>query len=138
VMGHMNVGYYAMIFAQASRQMTSLAGITEAYIAQERSGAFMLRNYSQFISEARAGETVDVYTRLVAGSEKRVQYMHFMVNRDENRLTATMEVLTTHADLVARRSTPFPPEIVANIERVIAEHNQLDWSSAPTCGLLAP
>jgi len=138
VMGHMNVGYYGMIFARASRQMTSLAGITEAYIERERKGAFMLRNFSQFIAEARLGTTLDVYTRLVAGSAKRVQYMHFMIDRDKGRLAATMEVLTTHADLVARRSAPFPPAIIENIQRIIAEHDQLDWSGAPTCGLLAP
>lgn len=139
IMGHMNVGYYSLVFARAARQMTSLIGVTPAYIERERKGAFMLRNFTQFIAESYLGDELVVYSRVVAYSEKRYQYMHFMVNTTQgDQLAATMEALTTHADLVERRSIAFPLEIIANIEHYITEQRVVDWSQAPLCGVLSP
>ncbi|MEO0562942.1 MAG: thioesterase family protein [Chloroflexota bacterium] len=138
LMGHMNVGAYGVVFADASREMTARVGVTEVYVAERRLGAFMLRNFSQFIAEAHEGQVLSVYTRVVARSAKRYQYMHFMLNDTTGLMAATCEVLTTHADLETRRSAPFPPEVIAQIDTFIADHNTIDWTEAPLCGLLAP
>jgi acyl-CoA thioester hydrolase len=138
IMGHMNTGYYSLVFSRASRETTNQMGVTVEYVQAERKGAFMLRNFTQFITEAYLNDTLNVYSRVIARSDKRVHYMHFMVNETHNRLAATMEVLTTFADLVERRSTKWPPHIRDTIDRTIAEHNVVDWSDAPVCGVLKP
>jgi len=138
IMGHMNTQHYCSLYAQASRAITRLTGVTEDYVDEQRKGAFMLKNFTQFIAEARAGDQLAVYTRLIARSEKRYQYMHFLVNETHDRLAATMEVLSTHADLDARRSAPFPPEIADGLDALIAEHDQIDWTDAPLSGVLGP
>lgn len=138
LMGHMNTMHYWELFSVASRKITSLIGVTAEYVAEERRGAFMLRNFTQFIAETHLGDELTVYTRLIARSEKRFQCMHFMVNSKAANLTATMEVLSTHANLETRRSEAFPLEIVKTLDEMIAEHGNIDWSEAPLCGILAP
>lgn len=138
LMGHMNVGYYGIFFANAAREMTHLLGVTLDYIDRERKGAFMLRQFTQFIAEAYLHDEMAIYTRVIARSDKRYQYMSFMVNKTQNRLAATMESLSTHADLELRRSAPFPPHLIANLDDYIARHNQLDWHDAPLSGILSP
>ncbi len=138
IMGHMNTMHYWEMFSLASRALTSLTGVTAGYVQQARRGAFMLKNFTQFIAEAHHGDHLVVYSRLIARSDKRYQYMHFMVNESTDRLAATMEALSTHADLDARRSTPFAPDIAARIDAIIAEHDRIDWQDAPLCGVLSP
>ena len=138
IMGHMNTMYYWELFSKASRQLTSLTGVTDRYVAQRQLGAFMLKNVTQFIAEVHHGETLTVYTRLIARSHKRYQYMHFMVNETHDKLAATMEALSTHADLQARRSAPFPADVAATMDTLIAAHNLFDWTKAPLSGVLSP
>jgi acyl-CoA thioester hydrolase len=76
---------------------------------------------------------VAVRSRLLDRSEKRLHYMHFMVNETTGALAATQEAMGTHADLTRRRSAPWPPDITANLDALIAEHNVLPWE-APLSG----
>jgi len=107
-------------------------------VAVRRRGAFMLKNFTQFIAEAHQGDELAIYTRLIARSDKRYQYMHFMVNETHDRLAATMEALSTHTDLNARRSAPFPASIAATMDMMITTHDQFDWTDAPLSGVLSP
>ncbi len=138
IMGHMNTMHYWEMFSKASRQLTSLTGVSETYVAVRRRGAFMLKNFTQFIAEAHQGDELAIYTRLIARSDKRYQYMHFMVNETHDRLAATMEALSTHTDLKARRSAPFPASIAATMDMMITTHDQFDWTEAPLSGVLSP
>ncbi|MEL6148763.1 MAG: thioesterase family protein [Chloroflexota bacterium] len=138
IMGHMNTMYYWELFSKASRNMTSLTGVTAAYVEEHKRGAFMLRNFTQFVSEAHLGDDLTVYTRLVARGSKRYQAMHFMVNETTDRLAATMEILSTHANLTERRSAMFPPHIAHKMDHIIAAHNEIDWTDAPLSGVLSP
>ncbi|MEM6283965.1 MAG: thioesterase family protein [Chloroflexota bacterium] len=138
LMGHMNTMHYWELFSRASRNVTSLTGVTAAYVEEHQRGAFMLRNFTQFIAEAHTGDELTVYTRMVARGSKRFQCMHFMVNETRNTLAATMEVLSTHASLTERRSAVFPPHIGRKIDLMIATHNEIDWTDAPLSGILSP
>ncbi|MFQ5614793.1 MAG: hypothetical protein ACE5H9_21945 [Anaerolineae bacterium] len=52
-------------------------------------------------------------------------------------MAATMEELVSHADLVARRTSPFPPQIRARLRAQMDEQSRLDWD-APVCGIIRP
>lgn len=138
VMGHMNTQHYGVLFSLASRQLVSLIGVDDPYVYRTQQGAFMLKNFTQFIAEAHLNDVLHVRTRLIARGERRYHYMHFLLNETHDKLAATMEALTTHADLSARCSAAIPPEIAAQIDAVIAQHNAIDWTDAPLCGVLAP
>ncbi len=134
-MGHMNVQWYVALFDKAVDGFFASFGMDSHYFINHKSGAFALQQFIHYLAEVHVGETVAIYIRIVALSAKRLQFVHFMVNETTGKLAAIMEVLCTHTDLELRRASPFPPDVAAQIEAILAEHNQLDWQ-APLSGTI--
>jgi len=61
--------------------------------------------------------------------------MHFLINETTGRLAATMEALSSHAYLNARRKSPFPERFATALDALISSHKQLDCQ-APLCGVI--
>ena len=136
VMGHMNIRWYMALFDEAAWGLFASFGIDVSYCKVAKSGAFALKQFINYLAEVHIGETVVVHTRILGFSAKRVHFMHFMVNETTGKLAATMEVLGAHADLVARRTSPFPPPIVAGLEAILQKDAALSWD-APICGVIS-
>lgn len=135
MMGHMNVMWYTHLFSQATGGLFHLVGMNREYFESNQFGSFALAQFFRYLREVRAGEQVTLRSRILGRSEKRFHAMHFMTKGDELVLAATSEFLGTHVDLTTRRSSPFAPHIVANLDRLIREHTTLDWE-APTSGAI--
>jgi acyl-CoA thioester hydrolase len=134
-MGHMNIRWYMALYDDAEWDFFSAFGLDNEYYQTQHSGGFSLQQFVRYLAEVKIGDTVSVRMRMLDRSPKRIHYMNFMVNETQNVLASTMEALTTHADLNARRSSPFPPPIAARIDAIIAEHRALTWE-APLCGAI--
>ncbi len=137
VMGHMNIRWYMALFDEAAWNFFATFGIDVAYTKSANAGAFALQQFITYLAEVHIGETIVVRTRLLGYSAKRVHFMHFMINETTSTVAATMEVLGAHADLSARRTSPFPSPIVAKLEQILQTNADLDWE-APICGVIKP
>ncbi|MEL6308370.1 MAG: thioesterase family protein [Chloroflexota bacterium] len=137
VMGHMNVRYYMALFDEGGWSFFRALGMDEAYYRDNNAGGFALRQYITYVAEARVNETVAVHTRIIARSDKRIHFVHFLVNESNQTVSATMEGIGSHADLTQRRTSPYPLHIVAKMDAMLSEHNALEWD-APLCGILEP
>jgi len=137
VMGHMNVRHYLGIFDEASWQMFASFGMDHAYYERKLGGTSALQQFISYLAEVHLSETVAVYGRLLGRSSRRIHFILFMVNETTGKLAATLETISSHADLELRRTSPFPEVIAANIDRLIETHNQLDWQP-PLCGVIVP
>lgn len=135
IMGHMNVRWYVTLFSRAVGGLFNEIGMTKEYFAPGKAGSFALRQFINYLAEVRAGEDVSVHTRLFDSSEKRIHLVHFMVNESRQVLAATMEALISHADLELRKTSPFPPEIAARIDTLVARSLGLSWQP-PLCGAI--
>ncbi len=136
LMGHMNVRHYLGIFDDATWQFFASFGMDHHYYTASGNGSMALQQFIFYVAEVRADETVSIRSRLFGRTPKRLHCMHFMINDTTERLAATVESLVSHADLSARRASPYPPEIAAEIDIILAGHNQLDWQ-APLCGAIS-
>ncbi len=137
VLGHMNVREYMGVFDDAAWHFFASFGMNQAYYEQAHSGAFALRQFINYLAEVHVGETVAVHSRILARSAKRVHFMQFMLNETTGKLAATIEVLGSHADTIARRTSPFPEEIAQKIDAIITQQDAFSWD-APLCGILRP
>lgn len=137
IMGHMNIRWYMALFDEAAWGFFASFGMDEAYCRSQQAGGFALKQHIHYLAEVHAGETVAVRTRILGRSAKRIHFMHFLINETTNRLSATMEVLGAHADMIIRRTTPYPPELVARIDATLQEQRALAWD-APLCGVIQP
>jgi acyl-CoA thioester hydrolase len=132
---HVNVRYYMTIFDEAGYPMISNLGLTPEFHVQHGTGGFDLEHHLHYLNEVLIGDRVAVYYRLLARSAKRIHYMMFLINETQQKLAATYECVNSFANLVERKTAPYPPEIAARIDAVLAQHQQLDWA-APVCGVM--
>ncbi len=137
VMGHMNIRWYMAIYDDAAWGFFADFGLDTHYYSTTDGGAFALKQFVCYLAEVHVGDTVSIYSRLVGYSAKRLHFIHFMVNETQGKLASTLEVLGAHADLIKRRTSPFPDQVVTQLATMLAEHNKLDWD-APLCGIIHP
>ncbi len=133
-MNHMNVRWYMALFDTASWKFFEAFGMDADYYAQGF-GGFALKHYIQYLAEVRVGETVAIHNRVLERSAKRIHFMLFMVNETTGKLAATLEALGSNADMRVRRTAPYPDDLAARIDGILAQHQQLDWD-APVCGII--
>jgi acyl-CoA thioester hydrolase len=136
-MGHMNVMWYTHLFSEAAWGLFQMVGLTREHFAAHRTGSFALSQHFRYLKEVRLGQHVTLRSRVLGRTAKRWHTMHFMTIDDLDALAATSEVVSTYVDLTVRRSAPMPPVITDAIDRLLADHTQLDWD-APVCGAMAP
>lgn len=136
-MGHMNVMWYTHLFDQATWAFFAQVGMDKAYFEEHSAGCAALEQHTHYLAELRHGANVSLRSRALGRSPKRLHFMHFMVNEDAGVLAATTEIVGIHIDRDARRSSPLPASIAATIDRLLAEHQALNWD-APVCGLMEP
>lgn len=134
-MGHMNVRWYLAFFDDAAWKLFESFGMTYEYYQENQAGGFALQHIIRYLAEVRLGETVAIHGRIITRTEKRVQFMYFMVNETTNTLAATLEGVGAHADMTIRRTAPYPPQIAEVLDKIIAAHQALDWD-APLSGAI--
>ncbi|MGB0388683.1 MAG: thioesterase family protein [Ardenticatenaceae bacterium] len=136
-MGHMNIQWYMALSNYAIPNFFDSFGAGIAYLKSGENGIFALKHHLQYLAEVRVGETVAMHTRVLGRSAKRLHFMQLMINESTGKLACTIEVLNSHIDMTIRRTSPYPPHIAAQIDQLLAKHQQLDWD-APVCGAIKP
>jgi acyl-CoA thioester hydrolase len=137
LMGHMNVRWYMAIYNGAWRDFFASIGMTEEFFNRQQAGGFALKHFIRYYAEVCEGETVAVRTRIIGRSEKRIHFVHFMVNESTRKLASTLEALGSYADMRIRKTAPYPQEIAALIDEKTEEYSKLDWDP-PLCGCIEP
>lgn len=129
VFGHMNIQYYIKLFNDSIFAMCTDFGMDMAYFQQSHLGMFAVEQHIKYLREVRVGDTIATYSRFFARSDKRLHFMHFMVNETQQTLASTVEILALHVDRVERKSATFPEAIAAQVDERLIEHNALDWDA---------
>jgi acyl-CoA thioester hydrolase len=133
--GHMNMRWYVALFDDAGDELHDRVGLTPDFHRSHRTGTVDLEHHTHFLNEVMPGDTVAVYSRLVARSAKRLHYMMFLVNETRGKLAAIFECMNAFVDLTVRRTAPFPPEIIGKIDAWLDRDLKLDWP-APVSGAM--
>ena len=132
----MNIQHYLGIYDEAGMPFFSSFGLDDSYFRVDRKGIFDLEHHLHYLAEVHVGDTVAVYSRLLARTSKRLHGMWFIVNETRGQLSNTFEFVTSHADLEARRTSPFGDDLATKFDAEIAKYSQLIWE-APICGIMS-
>lgn len=125
--GHMNIGYYSVIFDQALDRPWPLLGLGYDNIAADgKSGhsTFALESHVTYQREVREGDPLDFTFQVVDVDAKRIHYFMTMLHRRERWLAATLESISMCIDMTTRRSAPWPDESAARLQSVFEAHRQ--------------
>ncbi len=123
--GHMNVGYYLLVFEDAARHFFAQIDVSEAYRRRTNHAHFATETHIVFEREVREGDALRFESRILGATDKAIDGMHFMYHAGEGYLAATNQVMYLPVDLARRRAAAFPDDAMARIRAVADAHAKL-------------
>jgi len=107
-LGHMNNMWYAAKFDEGSWVAASHLGFTPSHLRETRTGLATVEQVTTFKRELLAGDSVEVWTRILEVRERVIRMEHAMHNVETGELCATLAITAVHIDLDERRAAPIP------------------------------
>jgi acyl-CoA thioester hydrolase len=123
--GHMNVGYYTLLFDKALDLPWEKLGIYSAQIIATGKSSFALESHITYQRELQLGDPLTFKLQMLDFDAKRVHYFLRMFHATERYLAATCEQISICMDMNLRRSTTWSEEPLARIAALHAAHQML-------------
>jgi acyl-CoA thioesterase FadM/ketosteroid isomerase-like protein len=115
-MGHMNVAWYVHLFDRGIWTFFGRHGLDQQAMHQAQRGMFALEENLRYLSELREGQALHVHTGVLEVRPKTVRLLQYMVDQANQKVAAVREVVAAHIDLTNRRSAPFAPDVLAQLQ----------------------
>ena len=119
-MGHMNVMWYVGKFDEAVWNLFARIGLTPSYLRESRRGMAAVEQTIRYQRELVAGDVVAVRSEVTAVHEKAIEIRQTLVNLEDGRPAAVMDLVGVHLDTVARKSVPFAAAVAAQARALLA------------------
>ncbi|WP_290812886.1 thioesterase family protein [Ferrovibrio sp.] len=123
--GHMNVGFYNVIFDQALDKFFTPFDLDWNYVQRTNLSTFVLETHVCYLQEVLEGDALRFTFQLLGADAKRIHYFMNMYHAEKGYLAATSEQILVHVDLATRRSCPFPEPQRRLFENMLAGHGKL-------------
>ena len=101
--GHMNESRYGQVFSDAADAVLAHVGAGPDYVSAGLS-FFTVSTKIDYLLETRAGETIQVVTRVLLGEGKKLKLRHEMRRASDGSVHATCEQFLLHVSLETRKS----------------------------------
>lgn len=124
--GHMNVGYYHVVFDLAAEPFFEWLGLTESYRKTHGATTFALESHLHFLREVMVDAPLRFEARLLDFDHKRIHFYQEMFHATEGYLAASYESLSVHVDMAARRTSPMAASLSERLAAVKAAHAGLE------------
>jgi len=122
--GHMNVGYYAVIFDKALDLPWDMLGLGSASIEATGRSSFSLETHVTYQHEVREGDPLDFTFHLIDFDAKRIHFFMTMLHARERWLAATSESISICIDMTTRRSATWPDDRLARLHALYETHSR--------------
>jgi acyl-CoA thioester hydrolase len=110
--GHLNMGFYLVVFDMATDQLWPHLGLGAEFKAQGL-GTFAAETWVNYVRELAGGMPLSCTNEVLAFDDKRLIARHHMLHAEEGWLAAENEVLYLCVDLSVRRVTRWPEAVLA-------------------------
>ena len=123
--GHLNDGYYVVVFSEAIDALMVLIGLDEAGRAQTGHSIFTMESHINYLQELKQGHDIEVRTQILGSDAKRLHICQNMLLAGTDTLLAASEQMLLNVDMSGPRAAPFAPEILAKVQVFTAAHRDL-------------
>jgi acyl-CoA thioester hydrolase len=123
--GHMNDGYYAVAFTEATEALLDYLGLGAAYREQTGCGMYTAESHLCFFRSVRAGTRLRYATHLLGADAKRLHAFHRMTDAGTGEEMAANELMFLHVDTGTEQVTPMPPQRRAAAGALASRHAAL-------------
>lgn len=111
-MGHMNVQFYTAFFDEATWHFFAEIGITPGYLRENHRGMAAVEQRTLYKQELHAGALIRITSELLEMKPKGIRFLHRMYNCETGEEAASTELFAVHIDAEARKSVPFPEDLI--------------------------
>lgn len=123
--GHLNMAYYMVLFDQCVDAAFEEFGLGPNYAQERQASFYTLEIHVTYLQELHLADKVDVSLQLLDYDAKRTHYFEEIRHAEKGFLAATAECICMHVDLAAKRSSPFPDDVLARIGVMHDRHKHL-------------
>jgi acyl-CoA thioester hydrolase len=120
--GHMNVGYYTLLFDKALDLPWSRLGIYSQQLLESGMSSFALESHLTYQRELKLGDQLQFKFLMLDYDLKRVHYFLQMYHATQKYLAATCEQISICMDMKVRRSAPWSQAALSSIAAVHEAH----------------
>ena len=123
--GHMNMGYYLVVFDLATDEWMRFIGLDAAHRMARGVTTFCLEAHVTYHREVRERDPLRFTTRLLAFDAKRLHYIHEMYHAESGYLAATNELMSLHVSQETRRGASMAAPVLERLGRIQRSHERL-------------
>lgn len=122
--GHLNMGYYTVLFDRGADQAYEGLGFGPDYAAARRLTTYTAEFHVRYIRELHEGDRVRVSFRMIDHDDKRFHAWQELWHED-GWLAATGEGVALHVDMTGPKVVPMPEDILARVAAMQRAHAAL-------------
>ncbi|MEM6482234.1 MAG: thioesterase family protein [Pseudomonadota bacterium] len=115
--GHLNMGYYSVLFDLAADEAYQTLGFGPDYLAQTGHTTYTAEFHIRYLREVKQSDRLQVSFRVIDFDAKRFHTFQEMYHTD-GWLAATGEGLALHVDTSGPNVAPMPTEIQSKLARI--------------------
>jgi acyl-CoA thioesterase FadM len=125
--GHLNIRHYLGIASEGLDESLVPLGILQNWPRVADQAVFTAEHHLTYLAELRTGDRISVRVRLVGRSERAAHAVVYLVDETHQRLSYVMEEIFLHVDMSTRRTSPWPEDVEAALDRRVADDQSLPW-----------
>jgi acyl-CoA thioester hydrolase len=125
--GHLNIRHYLGIASEGLDESLVPLGILQNWPRVADQAVFTAEHHLTYLAELRTGDKISVRARLVGRSERAAHAVVYLVDETHQRLSYVMEEILLHVDMTTRRTSPWPEDVAAALDRRVADDQSLPW-----------
>ncbi len=122
-MGHMNVMWYVGKFDEATWHLLASVGLTPVYMRDNNRAMVAVEQHIAYRRELLAGDMVTIRSGILEMKEKAIRFFHEMSNNEKDEIAAVTVITGLHLDSQARKTVPFPADILERGRQMIVEYD---------------
>ncbi len=123
--GHLNDGYYMVVFSEATNAVMALIGLDDGGRKATGHSIFTLESHINYLQEVKQGKAIEVYTQVLGSDAKRLQIYQTMILAGTNTLLAANEQMLLNVDMSGPKAAPFAPVVMAKVQMLTVAHRSL-------------
>ena len=119
------MAYYNVLFDRDSDIGLALIGLGPAYVKKTGNSYFTLEAHISYLRELHPQDQVWIATQILDFDAKRIHYIQQMHHAKEGWIACVTENIVMHVDLMTKKSSPFPTDVLEKIKTAHKAHKSL-------------
>jgi acyl-CoA thioester hydrolase len=136
--GHLNVAYYNVLFDRAVDEIYEPLGLGPDYLKAHKHSTMVVESHVRYLRELRVDDPVRITIQLLGYDAKRIHLFEELRHATDGFLSATCETMTLHIDMTARKTAPFPENVMKALAAMKAVHRHLPVPEGAGRGIKMP